>query len=93
MKLIYCRACQDIVRLHTTERPCICGRSRGRYRNDRVVQVFGPCGVLGIPNFGFLKAVNDPTHLLGGDFKAFLIAEPDDVIERPELQPVAETEP
>jgi hypothetical protein len=84
MKLLYCRACHDIVRLHAAERSCVCGRSKGRYRNDRVVQVYGPCSVLGIPNLGFLRAVNDPASLQGGDFKAFLIAEPNESIERPD---------
>lgn len=34
MKLMLCRACGDVVKLHPTERACLCGAARGRYLED-----------------------------------------------------------
>lgn len=74
MKLLYCRACQDIQRLHHTAelRACQCGRSRGRYRNSRAVEVSGPCIVLGMPSLGFIKSLENA----GPNFRGYRIAEP-----------------
>lgn len=41
MKLLFCRACGDIVRLWSENRSCRCGKSRGRYVEDRAVVLLG----------------------------------------------------
>jgi hypothetical protein len=39
MKLLFCTHCHDVVRLHPEPRRCRCGRSWGRYLEDRATTV------------------------------------------------------
>lgn len=51
MKLLICDLCHDVVGLAPVERACACGESSGRYTDElHVVEVEGPCRVLGFPN-------------------------------------------
>ena len=63
MKLIFCPLCHDVIRLHASEhpRPCLCGRSWGRYRNLSKADIGGAAVLLGISNVSLLKAVGDST--------------------------------
>lgn len=36
MKLMLCRTCGDVVKLHRSPRSCLCGAARGHYRDDDV---------------------------------------------------------
>lgn len=35
MKLMLCRACGDVVKLHLAPRSCLCGAATGRYLDDQ----------------------------------------------------------
>jgi hypothetical protein len=50
-KLLVCEECRDIVALWWWERSCHCGKSRGRYTatQSHVVEIAGPCRVVGMP--------------------------------------------
>lgn len=52
VKLLECvpavGGCGDIVRLYAQPRRCQCGKSSGRYVDDGMVQLTGPCRALGI---------------------------------------------
>lgn len=65
MKLLYCVHCQDIVRLFSEKRSCMCGKSWGHYLEDNstTVQTF-PSLSIGIANPDFRAAqaewIRDP---------------------------------
>ena len=74
MKLIYCKKCQDIVRLDTDPRKCGCGKSSGCYIDDLRAEIKGPCIPIGIDNRSFCVAVTRrPQSGLGSRFEAFVI--------------------
>lgn len=76
MKLVYCTACLDIVKLNRSLRKCICGKSGGYYLADGInVEIFGQEAVpLGIGNTTFRNALNNrPKHGSGERFEAFVI--------------------
>jgi len=50
MKLLLCCECQDVTKLLSQDRGCRCGKSHGKYVTDKVVEVTGPCEVLGLDN-------------------------------------------
>lgn len=65
MKLLYCKHCGDILKLHYKTQPkrtCLCGRSFGYYVDNIAVHIFGPCFVLGMNNQEFQQG-----HPLPGD--------------------------
>ena len=54
MKLIYCRACQDIIKLNMKLRLCACGKSWGRYGAGGVLATISATAVpLAINNLPF----------------------------------------
>ena len=75
MKLIFCKECFDLIRLHKTARKCVCGKSSGYYKQDGVnAVIFGPCIPVGILNSTLLKAItNQPEKGLGKYFTAFIL--------------------
>lgn len=76
MKLIVCDRCHDIIALDYGERRCKCGDSGGQYLNHLLVEVGGPCRVLGIENglrYGTMKRA-----------EAWVIPEPHERIVRSE---------
>lgn len=77
MKLIFCKKCQDIVRLFSELRTCKCGECSGRYINDIYAIYNGGENVIpiGFGNNSFLDAVeNQPEGMGKGKvFKAFVI--------------------
>ncbi|MCC7349865.1 MAG: hypothetical protein IT446_04785 [Phycisphaerales bacterium] len=81
MKLLYCIACQDIIRLRLSEthRYCECGKSWGRYRTGRIAEVGGKGRIIGIHNIQFSKALvpNPDTR-----FEAWFIQEPAESVRR-----------
>ena len=74
MKLIVCDACHDIVALDFVERQCKCGKSEGHYESSLVVEVDGPCRVIGIEN-DIREGTRDRVE-------AFVIPEPHERIVR-----------
>lgn len=75
MKLLFCKACQDVIRLISTERRCRCGKTRGRYVDDIHAVYSGRDAVpLGFKNSIFAWAVTkQPDHGDGLKFDAFVI--------------------
>ena len=47
MKLLYCPTCNDLVLMRPEPRTCFCGKSQGRYREDRstVEQTIGTVSI------------------------------------------------
>ena len=70
MKFLNCIVCHDIVKLHSLRRSCFCGAARGRYIDDRRVQVNENARVLGIDNFEYAEMHKQlpPRALAGGTF-------------------------
>jgi hypothetical protein len=63
MKLLFCTACHDLIRLHPQvgrERRCDCGKSSGHYEDEAVAFFNGPCVSLGVDNNSLAKAVRTP---------------------------------
>ena len=87
MKLLFCKKCQDVIKLSDSKsnyRTCMCGKSWGYYKEDGLnAVVSGPCVALGINNSSLAAAVrayyNNPNRVAdeccGGDFQAFVIYE------------------
>lgn len=79
MKLIYCKSCHDIRKLHITEVTyCLCRKSSGVYLDSINAIISGDQVVLlGIANTSLINAL-DMTRdedLLGQKFNAFVIPE------------------
>ena len=67
MKLLNCKACQDIVKLFKDERACQCGKSTGRYVNDRMVEFAGPARVISMQSLDYHRGefgVNYPWYFI-----------------------------
>jgi hypothetical protein len=75
VKLIYCRECGDVVALRAEPRTCICGKSGGNYKDDRLhAVIYGPCVPLGFANRFFGNALAmQPDKGPGVVFDAFVI--------------------
>lgn len=75
MKLIYCRACRDVIGLREEVRLCACGQSQGAYLPDRArAWIRGPCVPLGFANDSFYRALAaQPLEPPGEAFRAFVI--------------------
>lgn len=79
MKLLACKACNDVQAFETNTRTCACGKSQGRYIDSSQVEISGPCKVLGIRNSKFQVAMMLPgSH----DFGIFTIDEDSPVVKR-----------
>lgn len=79
MKLILCKNCHDVFRLHQDkERFCKCGKCSGKYTDDLNAWYKGGEFVvpLGIANSSLARAVrNRPKEGLGEKFSALVIPE------------------
>lgn len=76
MKLIFCRQCQDVIRLfQNSVRMCKCGAVGGKYLNNKDAVYFGKDAVpIGFNNSSLLSAVkHQPVEGLGFNFSAFVI--------------------
>jgi len=74
MKLIYCPACQDVVRLLFEKRKCSCGKSWGLYVDDIDASIGGEAVPLGISNYSLQNALDDRKKRgLGTSFDSFVI--------------------
>lgn len=70
MRLLFCKACSDIVCIRKTPRTCECGQSGGFYNEDGLhVVISGPCVALGFNNRHFRFARDNE----GFDFNAWFI--------------------
>lgn len=82
MKLIFCKKCQDVFKLHKIDRKCVCGLSSGYYEQDGLNAVIsGKFAIpLGFGNHSFAQSI------LGGsrNFEAFIIPENAKTIRRGE---------
>ena len=86
MKLIFCRECEDVIRLNFDKRTCLCGKSGGRYLDNIQAEIHGPCVALGFGNGPFVRAVREALRAdpgsMGIFFKAFVIPEGCETITR-----------
>ena len=59
MKLLFCRACHDLLRLPVdgSRRYCACKKSSGRYLDEKMARYWGPCVPLGVDNNSLAKVV------------------------------------
>lgn len=75
MKLLFCKSCQDVIRLNKDYKNCSCKKIGGKYIDDLNAIYFGEQAVpLGFNNHSMLKAINtQPEDGLGKDFIAFVI--------------------
>ena len=76
MKLLFCKECQDIIRLIPDKiRECKCGKVGGKYINELNAVYFGKEGVpIGFKNSTLANAIyNQPEKGLGKEFIAFVI--------------------
>ena len=75
MKLLFCKHCEDIVKLSYATRYCQCGATGGHYKVDGLNAVYyGPAIPLGFANSSFRKALrSQPEFGKGTDYKAFVI--------------------
>jgi hypothetical protein len=74
MKLIFCPACQDIIKLTSSLRYCMCGESHGYYLDEIMAQVGGKAIPLGIVNHSLARALEQrPETGQGKKFVAFVI--------------------
>ena len=77
MKLLVCDKCYAVVSLAIKSwRRCACKQSKGRYVDNQLVEVSGPCRIIGVPNELRVGQVDEA--------KAFQIKEPSPVIWRVE---------
>lgn len=75
MKLLFCKNCQDLIRLIASNRSCLCGKTSGHYDDDLNAVYEGDFAVpIGFLNSSFSKAIqNQPQDGKGEIFKAFVI--------------------
>jgi len=75
MKLLFCKNCEDIFKLHEEIKRCKCGRTYGRYIDKKYAEYFGEYAVpLGFNNYNFaIKIMNQPLFGRGLIFEAFII--------------------
>ena len=74
MKLVFCKLCQDVVRLQEYNRACKCGESGGGYTDDLYAYYWGFAIPLGFSNPSLVDALkNQPESGMGLRFEAFVI--------------------
>jgi hypothetical protein len=75
MKLLFCKSCNDIVKLIETKRTCKCGKVGGKYTDDLNAVYFGEMAVpIGFANSTLVKAINNqPQNGIGENFTSFVI--------------------
>ena len=75
MKLLFCKNCQDIVRLFDETRVCKCGKTSGAYINELDAWYSGDYAIpIGFQNSSLGTALrNQPEEGLGFNFTAFVI--------------------
>ena len=75
MKLLFCKDCQDIIRLIDTKRTCRCGKVSGKYIDNIHVVYSGDNAVpIGFANSTLRNAVlNQPIQGMGKEFIAFVM--------------------
>lgn len=95
MKLIFCRKCGDMVAMHKGLRSCQCGRSSGVYRGSQIVEVSGPCAVVGISDSSLWIDIGQAEVFPRdqGHVDAWVIREPSQYIERLHPRPNQDTRP
>lgn len=72
MKLLYCKACNDLVRLQREWRLCNCRRSAGRYEDAARAIVAGePAFAVGIMGDAITRAISDVATASGRFGPAF----------------------
>lgn len=74
MKLLFCRKCQDVIRLQPEERVCLCGETGGRYFDKTKAVYWGDSAVpLGFNNRSLAGALKEPVIIGHGRvFEAFI---------------------
>jgi hypothetical protein len=71
MKLLFCLKCQDARKLGKRKRYCACRQSSGRYIDDVMAEVSGPCEVICFANSSLAEALKNPGSM-GKHFVAWV---------------------
>jgi len=58
MKLLYCPACKDIIRLRPLPRKCYCGEIMGKLLDAGDIDFTGNCHIIEINNRSLKNAIN-----------------------------------
>lgn len=85
MKLLFCKRCQDVVRMQSEFRSCQCGATRGRYLadGDHAEYVGDDAVPLGIANPSLARAIlEQPEQGTGRTFTAFVVPRANDKFKR-----------
>ena len=85
MKLLFCVACDDVVKFggNNEWRDCHCGKSSGRYIDSLYAEIKGEGIPIGFNNSSLVRAIrNRPEHGLGLEFTAFVIQKECDTIKQ-----------
>lgn len=76
MKLLFCKKCQDVFKLHKGKMfECLCGKSKGYYLQDESALISGECIPVGFANSSFADAINNRKKVKSETFEAFIIPE------------------
>lgn len=72
MKLLRCKSCKDIFNIRMEDKFCSCGKTSGKYLEDRWhAEYSGPAILIGFDNSTFAVA----SRTIGKNFLAFTITE------------------
>lgn len=83
MKLLLCRACQDVVKIFSAWRSCRCGESQARYVSDNDVEFSGAdVMILGVSNTSLEHAVRTGGRDVVVPVEAWMIPETSESIRR-----------
>jgi hypothetical protein len=93
MKLLFCKSCQDIVRMMAEPRECKCGAVGGRYLDDLDAVYYGDDAIpMGASNPTMVKMarawpkIEHPTFFaIADDCDTFFKVEKDDKVEKDEV--------
>lgn len=75
MKLLFCKNCEDVFKLHSEIKKCKCGLTYGRYLDENNGEYYGEYAIpLGFNNYNFATGIiNQPLFGRGLVFEAFII--------------------
>lgn len=74
MRLLLCTRCNDVVRLTSSPRSCLCKATRGMYKDDVHAVYSGKCAIpLGFDDSSFSNAAQNWLEWRDQEFKAFVV--------------------
>jgi len=75
MRLLYCKECQDLIKLKPAISVCSCGETTGSITSDNFAEFDGPAIPVAIDNKTFYKAIGERKNSGKGiNFLAFVVS-------------------